>query len=492
MNKLNINKNYTSIIAIVGLMMTIIVPFNVYASYISLTILILLFPFFMYDVIYKKSYKKMKHIKYLLIFILAYIITIFLSEKNNLISTVHVFIWMIIYMIYIYPSNKTIDYKESLIQFYRGNKIIIIITAMIQVIAISFFIFNYGTKVGSTFIGMYYNRNSGITIDSIQLSWISITCIAGSLINYTLIQNKIINAPKNKYFYLGCIVLSLITLETTLTRNTIYSTIALFLFIIFIYTFKKLQNRFKNILAILLLSISITTVSLGIFLITDKVIRKELPNIIIQLPKKDSMKTPSSEINSEQKTNENSEGNTVTTNQPSAESPRENKNTVSLERSKESRFKYGLSGRYEIWRCGINVIKSYPLFGVSTGDMIAKTIETNEGNEFYKVFENSPNVFASQHNAIMHELVASGFVGFILLTLFIFYMAKDTLVYLYKCKFTANFKIVCILASIIATFIFVIGIGQSIFCFQVSFISAYLWYIFQYLEMCIQLKEVEE
>ena len=208
--------------------------------------------------------------------------------------------------------------------------------------------------------------------------------------------------------------------------------------------------------------------------------------------KKENVKKTTTTVDSEQKTNENLEDNTATTDQLPAESPKENKNSVSMERNKESRFKYGLSGRYEIWRCGINLIKSYPLFGVSTGDMIAKTIEANEGNEFYKVFENSPNVFASQHNAIMHELVASGFVGFILLTLFILFMAKDTLVYLYKSKFTVNFKIVCVLASIIATFIFIIGIGQSIFCFQVSFISAYLWYIFQHLEICIQLKEIEK
>ncbi len=497
-------KWFVQIISIIGMICVIFPSLYSYGKYISLITIFLISPYLLREIFYEKLFSKNEGSLFAFIFIIGYCITILMSAKTDLISTLHGFIWIIINFLVVYSYNKKIDIEEKKKQLFFLNNILITLSIVFSLISLYLYFNLISIEISGRTIGVVSGRNTGITIDSIQLSWINFIGICSSLINLVFPKKRIYNI-----LLIFVLIINFICLETTITRNTVYSVIALLAIFTTAYYFCSLdfnKNKARKIITFIFIGL----LSISSFLLIDNITKNVLSKVVTSLEENKNSVISTNDQNEENKFNIvmlslDSSQNEVSSNNNSitninvndvikkssndSDDNDDNKDYYSREEDQYG-FKYGLSGRYEIWMCGINVVKAYPIFGVSTGDMVYQTYKENENSPYLKLFIR-PTVFTSQHNGMMQVLVASGFFGLIFSTLAVitglFKIVKN--IFLNYGNIYKEKKLIATLFSIIFTMFFIMNIGQTVTYFMVSFINTYFWFIMHYLMYFSEKKE---
>lgn len=487
-------KNIYLIISTIGMLLCFTLKLDSYAKYISAIILFAGLPFIFYE-IWSKKIKELPYIKWCLLFIFFYTITLVLSSKTDFVSSVHVYVWHIFYLCLLYSSGnagESLEIKVSNASKYF--KIIECVMLIVTLFGLTTFLFQNMFNSDVFFLG---GRSRGMLIDPIQLSWVAYILITSSMSVLTLKNNH----RKWKIISTISIVVGFLTVIISMTRNTEYSVFIYFTLLSFLFIYIRFQN--KKVTAILLSSLGAVLVFLGIF-ISYPYIKNSLSiissSIKITLKDKDITKDEEATKNKNDETQNSVPivDDKATSDTPLVEEPAKNntKEGISneglnegLERSdyENGIYKYGLSGRWEIWTMGMNVVKEYPLFGVGSGDMKYKTIEVNKDKEVYKktypYFKDQ--VFISQHNGFMQILVASGILGLIFSCGFMILLTIRTLKFLFLKK-TASSYFIASLAANVAVIFYVLSFGQSISYFLISYFSVYFWICLGYLSNLIK------
>lgn len=490
MKKILFNKTFVQLMSFLGMILIIFPPLYSYGKYISIITILFVTPYLIKEVFVFRHFIKNKGGCFGIIFILGYCITIILSKKTDIVSTLHCFVWLIInyLVIYSYDKNECINDKKK--QLYLSNNAIIIISLVISIISLILYFSLVSYEIGEYTIGIYGGRNSGITIDSIQMSWINFIGITSAIINMVLN-----NDFKNRLLFLLSIIINFVCMETTITRNTVYTIIALIAVCISALYFCYLKWNRKVILKIGSI-VLVGILSVGFLFGVDKITKNGVSNLLsysYQIKDNENQETNKPEINepNENEINEEIESPDNTNDTIDSNSNANNGVDLDFDRNNDQYgFKYGLSGRFEIWMCGLNVLKDYPIFGVSTGDMVYQTYESNKDSPYIKIFVR-PTVFTSQHNGTMQTLVASGIFGFIFSSLAVLYCLFKVAIEVFK-NFGTVFKekkLVAVLFGIVFTMYFIMNFGQTITYFMVSFINTYFWYVMHYLMYFYEQKE---
>ena len=451
--KYTLMKNLYLIISTLSLLLCFLMKLDVYAKYISILLIIMAIPFLIMEVMSKRFFNTL-NMKWIVLFILSYFITILLSAKTDFVSTIHIYIWLIIYMVLFYSSGSECDSNELITYATHYYKVIGAVMFMISSIGVVGFLSQNLIDVEFLFLG---GRARSITIDPIQLSWVAYISFTSAITLFTS-QNI---SKRWKWFSAISIVMSLCAIIVSMTRNTEYGAlgfIGIMSFLsLYIYYCKDHLKLIKSIF------ISILIFCLSAFMFSG--IKISL-NWLSSLPKTESNNKQAQEVN-------------------------EDLNRTDYQNGV---FKYGLSGRFEIWAMGINVVKEYPVFGVSSGDMKYQSVNINKDTQVYK--QTYPyfhdKVFISQHNGFMQVLVASGVAGLFFTTIFMILLSYKVLKYIFTRKSHENFYFIASVAANVAVIFYVLSFGQSISYFLLSFISAYFWISLGYLSNFINKEAKEE
>ena len=109
--KIFINRRNMLIICFIMQVIIVFPFFRDYGSYISLMCCMIVSPFLVYEIFFKKNLINTKGYVFLLLFLLSYFITFVLSAKKDVVSTLHGFLWLIIdfFVIYSYDKNEDIN-----------------------------------------------------------------------------------------------------------------------------------------------------------------------------------------------------------------------------------------------------------------------------------------------------------------------------------------------------------------------------------------------
>lgn len=487
-NNYQILKASYLIVSTLGLLLCFLTSFDSYARYISLSLLILSAPFLLTELLSKRFFK-MPYSILIIAFLITYFITIIFSEKKDLLSTIHVFLWMIVYMILFYTSGvECKTYKDILRVAKTYFFVISLVTFIISLIGVFTYLFQVYFDKSFFFLA---GRVRSITIDPIQLSWVSFISMTSSLFLFFFPGSSV----RSKCFAVVSIFISFLSVVLTMTRNTEYSLIALVGILSFLLIYIYWNKKIKNVIVIsILCSVVIVLFSLSFFplvktsMINFSLFSESQYNLSHLKPNQSITETTEKENQVTEVTKPNNDNHEEPKKDPS--------NNENLKRTDyiNGVFKYGLSGRFEIWEMGLKVVSKYPLFGVSSGDMLYQTVKINKNTSLYKNTFPYFNdvVFISQHNGFMQVLVASGFLGLFFTCLFMILLSIKVLKYLYVKIREDDVYIIAVLGSNVAVIFYILSFGQSISYFLVSYFSAYFWICLGLMINLIKKKEREE
>lgn len=449
--KKQILKRINIVYALITLMMlSTIAIISPYTTEFNIVILAWGALYFIYDFFNEKNCIKSRHSKYLIIYMIFFLIGNLININLNFVANMKTFGYTGLFILVLYSYKKDNSDKTIQKELYNINTIIITISSIVAFASIITFIFliqfTYN-DIPQGFVypnhpalwGFYRNPNSGGMVAAV-----SIIVTFFNLFLCGKLHVKELSKAKKTYYYSN-IILQWICLILSNSRGVLISLLAFVVFASY-YLFtvilaeKKNFNRFKSVI----ISLVLTIIVFSIFNLTvsaSKIGLSYIPKSVQKL------------INVEE----------------------EDSDSLVLEREiVEGNI---TSGRVEIWKYGLITLKLDPLFGHGPH---------NIGLAKQKVFPNDKALYMTtnnMHNGYIQILLSNGILAFISFAVFYVLIIKDSLMVLFsKNNKTSNNKkmFIFFIAGLILS-IAVYGLFENAILLTGSYTTTILWIYLSYL-----------
>jgi len=362
-----------------------------------------------YDFFTKRIMFQNKYWKYFMIIIFVYIISILLNHNHALFRGVYNLVFLFITFFLVFPFDLTKSKEAVTDHFKKLNDIFIVLIFIGSTISLILFMFNVSYVLESNDIrqGFIESRLFGIYSSPNVGSVLGYISVMLSLINNIIKRGNLYSF--NAFYFFNAIVQILFFILATSRGTSIIIISNIFLLSIFyVYPyFKRLTlNKGLSILTSFFILIGFLTFSNQ----TISIIRSGLsyvPGIVytVSNPKQSDLMTEEEIIMQEE----------VGIEQPELGSQR----VVIRHSSEEAEV---TSGRLNIWRAGLDVVKQSPLFGITDPNLYRDTESTNAIDEEL-LSENSRIVLdrssGNMHNLFIQILITSGIIGFVALGIYL-------------------------------------------------------------------------
>lgn len=440
-----------------------------------------------YDIVADKLYFKRTHIKYLYIFILCYMLSVFFN--HGFFFNFKVFIYTIIPLLVFYFDYLRYDSVAACIREIKKVCVFFIgITFITSFISISMYLTNFWFKDGTRVVGFYLGRLYGIYVSPNAGGIIALISLVLSII-IIRIYNSVNSRSFSlifKTFAATNILLQLIFISLTDSKGTLLTFVFLFFVLTFLY-FIFINKRVSSLNWVMrnFLSFSIAiVVCVTCFLLLNVIgyLFSYMPSIIANISDKESLSYITS--------NKNEYDNPIYVKQiletPSQDITFQNnieRNVqVSVQRTPAKR-RYvdpeSASYRFVIWRIGLNIIIDRPVFGVGLQNITyeADRINTikNLGFDDFAVHKTS----SGMHNVFMQTAVASGIITLVFLVIFLFVNIKYIIYRLAKKQMEEKI-IVIVIFSLILSLLFG-NIYECTILYSQTAIESLFWLFLGYL-----------
>ncbi|MGK0469396.1 MAG: O-antigen ligase [Clostridium sp.] len=408
--------------------------------------------YFMYDFVKEKNCTKSRYSKFLIIYMVLFLISIIINNNANLIGNLKTFGYTGLLLFVLYSYTKDLSEKTMQSELYNINTIIIIISSIIAFASLITFIFliqftYMDTPQGFVYPrhpalwGFYSNPNSGGMVAVVSLI---VTFFNIYLCNKLHVK---VLSKRKKYYYYSNILAQWLCLILSNSRGVLVSLEAFVLFSSFYLFFnilkeKKKFDKFKRIIISLLLTVFIF-LTFNLTVSASKLGLAYIPNSIQRI------------FNSEQFEIDN--------------------NSLVLERD----IVEGdvTSGRMEIWKYGLITLKLNPLFGQGPKNIALAKHRLYPNNTTFYITTNN------MHNGYIQILLSNGILAFIAFMGFFILIVKDSFTFLFSenIKASKNKKnfVFYIVGLILA--IAVYGIFENAILLTGSYITTILWVYLSYL-----------
>lgn len=323
------------------------------------------------DIIRNRSIVYTPYYKWLIAFIVLYIISIFVNYKNGFIENLSSFLYCIIPLLLLYPLFATAS-KDKIIKDARiYAKEFCCITFIFCLISVIMFakqydivyngLFRTGVHFGRLY-GVYKSPNSGSLYSLLS---ILLLCYLAKTRRKRTIINGIV------YILIAFInIMYFVLADSNGSNITLFCFVGLLVFLLILTEDKWLKSKktLRVITAIVLSGIMVIACVISIKVLSK--VFSYIPSIVESISNTYQQDEP---IKSDVGQDKPKEPNAIQQDDdPSLYS-------IATGRTYESQL---LSGRPDIWLMGVNIIRKFPVFGVGYGDYyeISKSISTTPDN----------------------------------------------------------------------------------------------------------------
>lgn len=445
-----LNKTNIVYALITTMMLSTIAIISPYTTEFNIIILFWGAIYFVYDFFTEKNCIKSRYSKYLIIYMILFLIGNLININLNFVENMKTFGYTGLFIFVLYSYKKDNSDKTMHTELYNINTIIITISSIVAFASIITFIFliqfTYN-DIPQGFIypnhpalwGFYRNPNSGgmVAAVSMMVTFFNLY-LCGKL------HIKELSKAKKTYYYTN-ILLQWICLILSNSRGVLISLLAFVVFASYyfftnILAEKKKFNTFKSVIISLLLTIVVFCV-FNLTVSVSKIGLSYIPKSVQKL------------INTEE----------------------DDSNSLILDRDIiEGNI---TSGRVEIWKYGLITLKLDPLFGHGPH---------NIGLAKQKVFPNDKALYMTtnnMHNGYIQILLSNGILAFIAFAIFYVLIIKDSMIVLFSKnnKNSKNKKIFIFFIAGLILSIAVYGLFENAILLTGSYTTTILWIYLSYL-----------
>lgn len=330
-------------------------------------------------------YRKMPNIWIIAAFLISYLISAGLTWRYGVTDNLKELIWLGISMIVVYGSSYLYEVDEMKREFRILAWIWVLYCTLANIVSLSMVVWGRGYKIGSganaKVIGLKWGRLWGIYDDPNHGGTIAVAAI---LLAVYLIAS--VKKRWQKWICLFTIVIQFVYLVLSDSRTGVVSLTAGVFFWGLFRQFQKQKEKtqtfqFRKAGLPLLIALLIAVLTLGAAEAGGVVFEKMDAQLVTVLPKK-------------------------------AVTSKYEKDTRKTELENDAS-----NGRLDIWKSGLEITKTSPVFGVSFRNMTAYAEENLP--QTYLVNNAIHAKYDSMHNSVLDILVSQGIVGiaiFLLLT----------------------------------------------------------------------------
>lgn len=436
------------------------------------------------DLVHNRNFARQTGSILLTLFCVGYAVTLVLYAENDLVSTLHVFCWMILefFLLFALEHGKIRTTEDALSELYVINRGISIVALVSGIISLVIFFMKVCVIMPDPeglnafwSMGVVNGRNTGVFNNAIPCANAMFVGIAASLFN--------ICHPKSrgwrKVYYAVVAFVAVLCMLTTVTRTYTYGAYFLFFVASFVggyqFILRKYGASFVKIAAVFLFSICVCAT----FILTTNVAKSVAVSSISGIEMKPVILN---EEGFDNHNNSDSEDDAETIIEDE-EALREEiaaqfglSGEITLDREELDRLPSFLFPRDELWKVAIEVIPNSPVFGFTSGNRSSTSLEYGTSEYF---IENWTTGIPTYHNAYFDIAVSAGLLGLILMLLFIAVHVVRVLKLIFTKVITVEkvSSLFCIgvLMAYLACHVFVTSMFFGVLCFSNVSVCLYFW-----------------
>ncbi len=415
----------------------------------------------------------------LVLFCIGYTITILFFAENDISSTLHLFCWTILefFLIFSIEKKRHKDIETIMKDIYAINRVISIVAVITGLLSL----LCYFLKLSIVFpdpeglnsawsVGIIYGRNTGIYNNAL-------TCANAMLIGCVAsLFNLFFNKGKKWYVcagYISTFIICYLCELTTLTRTHTFGIYILVFLIVFFVMYQVLLKKnfgtFKRVVASVCAAVLVFGFCLGGEK-TSKFVMKGIASV-----------TPT--INVHEVLNGGNWFAPIEST-PDDEDIQNLDADISLERTEIDRLPNFFYPRDELWKVGLQVVPNSPVFGFTTGNKNATSLEYGTTEYISK----SKNGIATYHNAYFDIAVSAGLLGLAFMLFFVGIHLVRTVKMLFSKSlqdFTTKQMIgYIVISSYLAVHIFLTCNFLGVLCLTNVSVCVYFWILIGFTSGC--------
>lgn len=345
-----------------------------------------------------KEYKDMYNIWLIIGMILSYVLSSLLSFRYGVTENIKEIVWMVCFMFVLYSSCHTYTIKEMKKELSVLAAIWIAYCSVVNTVSISMvtwgrdyglYRLENGEMVEYKVVGFKWGRLWGMYDDPNHGAAIAVAAMLLALYLLFTIKNKYI-----KPLLVISMVIQFLYIVLSDSRTGMVMIGAAGFLWTFVLLYRRLRTQEKGMIKRTFLSI-VTGLLVACLLFGGTYFSKQGYNILEQ-------KVEASQKNNSQKNDSQKKSNSVRKPNKSAQVGRK----ADIEKDVSN-------GRLTIWKSGLEVAGTSPVFGVSFRNIIAYT--EDHLPDTYLINPTEDGKYDSLHNSVMDVLVSQGLLGILLL-----------------------------------------------------------------------------
>lgn len=332
---------------------------------------------------------------WLIIFILAMVVSSFLNGRTNLVGNLRLIVWQVILFFVIFYSSRNKD--EKMMRYFEN--ILFVFWTIAIIISLGMFVtkFSYVAPLAKIYYGMrlgfFQNRLYGVFVDPNFAA--NVSAIVVLLLLKRMKQTNL--TKKQKIGFIVLLVLNFCYIVLSGSRTVLLESAAIVFVGIFFYSYSKYQMF--SMLKRWLYAISIGLISMVIFLGGYYGVKVVAPHVTI----------PVNYFPEQVKNN-----------------PEDKKNDdLSLVREDVADKEDASNGRLGLWKSAVEIFLDSPIYGTSPRNLV-NYAEKNLPDTRIAHSKQTP------HNFLLFTLAGTGLIGIIPLLIFLFTQYIGLLAGLFK------------------------------------------------------------
>lgn len=375
----------------------------------------------LHDLFSKKNFSKSIGSIILFLFVLGYTGTLIFYVKEDVLSTFNVFFWAIVqfFLLFAIDCREKKDISALFKELHLINFPVTVVMLITGVLSLICFVAKIAVVMPDPeglnkywSMGIVNGRNSGIFNNPIPCaSAMFIGCIAAA---WNLFYSA--NRKSNRIFYIISYIVGFLCIQTTLTRTYVYGIYLFSAVAAFVGFFQYGRTRFKGAKKFLISFGSMFLVA-GVLIATGQVTKSGMAAIV-------EKRETTSILLDVGKMNNSDDNKSIEEIQKEISDSLALDKDVTLSRDEISRLPSFFFPRDELWKVALQVIPHSPVFGFTTGNLAASSLEY--GHTEY--FENNwATGIPTYHNGYVDIAVSAGLLGLALMLSFLLIQIIQTL-----------------------------------------------------------------
>ena len=398
---------------VAGFMLSPSVLFCFYPKIVSLIFILWGGVILLFDILTERRSLKPSYSIFLALFCVGYAVTFVLYGQNNIISTIHVFIWAIIEFFLLFAFNDGKSCGDIIKSLSRVNVPVVAAAALAGISSSALYLCKLsvvmpdpeGLNTAWVF-GVTNGRSSGIFNNPIPLAAAMYIGMAACIYNFLYRRYKRSKFGFKDILYLFVLVICYINIQTTLTRTYVYGAIAFVGVAAGIYAMIALKGKRGAVVrwcACLLVCAASVAVMFGLRFVVQQTVPRLLagrePIIYVNGNRVVDGKVSKEECELIEKWNLDAD--------------------ITMERDEISRLPSFFYPRNELWRVAMQVLPHSPVLGFTSGNLESSSLEYGSGEYFEKSWKTG---IPTYHNAYVDIAVSSGLLGLAIILLFLIFV----------------------------------------------------------------------